>query len=68
MNQTAIHIPTRQYPVRELIPTFQQTLRTWHQRSISRSHLSQASPRILADIGISEAQRDAEVSKPFWRA
>lgn len=43
------------------------TLVTWQRRMISRRQLARLDARLLADAGISEAQRHAELSKPFWR-
>jgi len=43
-------------------------LRRWNQRSEQRRQLAGLSIRKLDDIGITEAERLAEVSKPFWRA
>jgi uncharacterized protein YjiS (DUF1127 family) len=39
----------------------------WQRRVISRRQLARLDSRLLADAGISEAQRYAELSKPFWR-
>lgn len=33
----------------------------------TRRHLARLDRRQLADAGISEAQREAELAKPFWR-
>lgn len=43
------------------------TLLTWQRRLVSRRQLARLDARLLADAGISEAQRHAELSKPFWR-
>lgn len=43
------------------------TLLQWQRRLISRRQLARLDARLLADAGISEAQRHAELSKPFWR-
>jgi len=40
---------------------------TWNQRVKQRNTLSQLSSRLLEDVGVSEAQRLAEINKPFWR-
>ena len=40
-------------------------LHIWQQRS--RRQLAQLDSRLLADTGISEAERQVELSKPFWR-
>ena len=43
-------------------------LRTWNQRIEQRNVLGKLSSHLLADTGISEARRLAEVNRPFWRA
>lgn len=43
------------------------TLMLWQRRVVSRRQLARLDARLLADAGISEAQRHAELSKPFWR-
>lgn len=43
------------------------TAMQWQRRVISRRQLARLDARLLADAGISEAQRYAELSKPFWR-
>lgn len=43
------------------------TLMLWQRRIVSRRQLARLDARLLADAGISEAQRHAELSKPFWR-
>lgn len=42
-------------------------LHIWQQRSRSRRQLAQLDSRLLADTGISEVERQVELSKPFWR-
>ncbi|MDO9625927.1 MAG: DUF1127 domain-containing protein [Pseudomonas sp.] len=39
----------------------------WQRRIVSRRQLARLDARLLADAGISEAQRHAELGKPFWR-
>ena len=39
----------------------------WQRRMSSRHQLARLDSRLLADAGISEAQRYEELSKPFWR-
>ncbi|UVE17957.1 DUF1127 domain-containing protein [Pseudomonas sp. LS44] len=39
----------------------------WQRRITTRHELARLNPRLLADAGISEADRYAELSKPFWR-
>lgn len=46
---------------------FEQIL-AWLERARQRRHLLQLSDHMLQDIGLSRADVEAEVSKPFWRA
>ncbi|VXA97810.1 conserved hypothetical protein [Pseudomonas sp. 8AS] len=39
----------------------------WQQRARTRRQLVQLDERLLADAGISAAERNAELGKPFWR-
>jgi uncharacterized protein YjiS (DUF1127 family) len=43
------------------------TLREWGRRSRERKQLAQLDSRMLADIGMTHADRDMLVNKPFWR-
>ena len=43
-------------------------LATWKFRQKTRNHLAYATPEVLRDVGISEAQRFIEVNKSFWEA
>lgn len=43
------------------------SLAHWQRRAVSRRQLALLDSRLLADAGISEAQRQVELSKPFWR-
>ncbi|MET1076928.1 MAG: DUF1127 domain-containing protein [Pseudomonas sp.] len=42
------------------------TLLMWQRRAVSRYQLARLDERLLADAGITLAEREAEVSKPFW--
>jgi uncharacterized protein YjiS (DUF1127 family) len=42
--------------------------RVWRQRENLRSRLAGMSSRELADIGLTDPERQAEVDAPFWRA
>jgi uncharacterized protein YjiS (DUF1127 family) len=42
------------------------TLLHWQRNLRTRRQLARLDARQLADAGISEAQRQAELSKPFW--
>lgn len=46
---------------------FLANLMLWQRRIASRHQLARLDARLLADAGISEAQRYEELSKPFWR-
>lgn len=39
----------------------------WRQHARTRRQLAQLDERLLADAGISTAERHAELTKPFWR-
>lgn len=42
-------------------------LQLWRQNSRTRRQLAQLDARQLADTGITQAERDSELDKPFWR-
>ncbi len=44
------------------------TLWVWSERSRQRRQLARLDSRLLDDIGLDHAHRDAEIGKPFWRA
>jgi len=43
------------------------TLMTWQERVIMRHQLAGLPDDLLNDMGITDAERDREASKPFWR-
>ena len=43
------------------------TLLTWQERAFQRRALSELNDRMLKDIGLSAADAQNEVRKPFWR-
>jgi uncharacterized protein YjiS (DUF1127 family) len=43
-------------------------LRTWRLRRKTRRHLRGLDARLLADVGLSEADRARECAKWFWQA
>ncbi len=43
------------------------TLLTWQRRAGERDRLATLDPRLLADMGISEAAAAREAAIPFWR-
>lgn len=42
-------------------------LKRWHRYARTRRQLAALDERQLADLGISPADRAAELDKPFWR-
>ncbi len=47
--------------------TLVETLLTWQRRAVERNRLATLEPRLLADMGISEAAAAREAAIPFWR-
>ncbi len=43
-------------------------LYTWQSRASERTHLASLDDRLLRDMGLSRADVDGEVHKPFWQA
>jgi uncharacterized protein YjiS (DUF1127 family)/predicted MFS family arabinose efflux permease len=43
------------------------TLREWRRRKIGRAVLASFDERVLRDIGLTRAEADQEITKPFWR-
>ena len=39
----------------------------WHANKRSRDYLSDMSPHLLKDIGITESERQDELAKKFWQ-
>ena len=39
---------------------------TWFDRMRSRDSLARMDDRLLADIGLTRAEAEAEASRPFW--
>lgn len=42
-------------------------LQSWRQRIRTRRQLAALDERLLADVGIGQAERLEELDKPFWR-
>jgi uncharacterized protein YjiS (DUF1127 family) len=40
----------------------------WHERSTQRRILARLDDRMLRDVGLSRADVEREVAKPFWQA
>ena len=39
----------------------------WIERYHQRKQLAELEPRMMRDLGLSKAQVQAEISKPFWK-
>ncbi|MGL5812489.1 MAG: DUF1127 domain-containing protein [Aeromonas sp.] len=50
-----------------LMARVKTTVLTWLERSRSRRQLSELPAYLLKDIGLNEADRYQETTKPFWR-
>ena len=44
-----------------------ETVRLWRRRSRERNQLAKLDCRMLRDIGLTNADREFLVNKPFWR-
>jgi uncharacterized protein YjiS (DUF1127 family) len=53
-------------PIR-LIRALLARLRYWHRRSIQRAELAALDDRMLKDIGLTRADVQREINKPFWQ-
>lgn len=54
-------------PVDAAVTSFLDQVFTWHQRVRDRRALDQLDSHMLHDIGLSRADVEQEVRKPFWR-
>ncbi|GFM80617.1 hypothetical protein PSCICO_40460 [Pseudomonas cichorii] len=61
-NESTVNTAQAAWPLRVFA-----NLMLWQRRLSSRHQLARLDARLLADAGISEAQRYEELSKPFWR-
>ena len=43
------------------------TIREWRRRNQNRAELATLDHRMLADIGLTESEREFLVNKPFWK-
>jgi uncharacterized protein YjiS (DUF1127 family) len=46
---------------------FLKLMATWRYRRHARADLGRLDDRMLADIGLTRAEADIEIAKPFWR-
>lgn len=49
------------------VTRFVETALAWHERAAQRRALMAMDDRTLKDIGISRADVEMEICKPFWR-
>jgi uncharacterized protein YjiS (DUF1127 family) len=61
------HLPAHLVPRGWFANASEQAL-AWLERARQRRQLQQLGDHMLKDIGISRADVEAEVAKPFWRA
>ncbi len=55
------------YPLARRLAGLRSQLRSWRERRRSRAALASFNDRMLRDIGITRADADYEMNKPFWR-
>ncbi|MDO9617504.1 MAG: DUF1127 domain-containing protein [Pseudomonas sp.] len=68
MERTLKHQPSQNIQVNQpLWLRAYAALCGWQRNMRTRSQLARLDSRQLADAGITEAQRQAELAKPFWR-
>ena len=58
--------PRRSYVLQAVVGVFEQ-LAVWQDRRRQRFTLARLDDRMLHDIGLTSADVDRELSKPFWR-
>ena len=59
--------PTRTKTDRGLVTRLFDQVFTWLERARQRRHLGELDDRLLRDIGLSRAEVENEVSRPFWQ-
>ena len=50
-----------------LIEKITGTVKTWQARSRQRKQLALLDERLLEDVGLTQAEVQHEIAKPFWR-
>jgi uncharacterized protein YjiS (DUF1127 family) len=58
--------PRRSFVLGAVVGAFEM-LAVWQDRRRQRSTLARLDDRMLRDIGLTYADVDGEISKPFWR-
>lgn len=56
------------HPIVRVLRSATGTLLSWQERAFERSQLRELERHFLDDMGMTLKERDAEASKPFWRA
>jgi uncharacterized protein YjiS (DUF1127 family) len=59
--------PSRTKADRGLVTRLFDQVFTWLDRARQRRHLGELDDRLLRDIGLSRADVDQEISRPFWQ-
>ena len=55
------------HKLKNRISSLQSKLHLWRERSRQRKALTQLSPYLLKDIGVSRSDAINEIQKPFWK-
>jgi uncharacterized protein YjiS (DUF1127 family) len=59
--------PTRAKTARGSVTRLFDGVLVWLERARQRRHLGQLDDRLLRDIGLSRAEVENEIARPFWR-
>lgn len=59
--------PARRQVKAGLVARTVDLLLIWSDRMRQRRHLAELDDRLLQDIGVSRADIEGEISRPFWR-
>lgn len=68
LRSTPIAVDRAAEKERPLLERIRQVLALWHRRHHDRAMLRSLSPRQIADFCPRQADVEAEMHKPFWRA
>lgn len=60
--------PTASQGARGLMNRSINVLLLWNERARQRQHLSRLDDRLIKDMGITHADVEAEIRKPFWKS